>query len=271
VRRGTVQSNAGSEVAWRVVGEGKPTVTLIMGLGCSSGFFFDLPERVVERHGGAVLLVDNRGTGGSEVPRRPYKMRDLADDVWRAADAAGADELIVVGSSMGGMIAQYVALEAPERVPALGLLCTSPGWPRFKAPPRSTWRALWAKPFGLDEPRPELLRDVMLSPQEKPRAEEIFARWPEVWQERALPRAATLQIGAIATHAAWRLLPKLEMPVELVHGTADPLVPFDNSVRLARRLKRANLTPVEGAGHALVHVEPESILAGIERLHGRVG
>ena len=93
-----------------------PAVVLIQGLGLSSRFWFDVPELLAhDPHGPRyVLAIDNRGTGRSDKPRRLWTMGTMADDVVAVLDHAGVESAFVVGISMGGMIAQHVALRHPS-------------------------------------------------------------------------------------------------------------------------------------------------------------
>src|SRR6478672_59781 len=95
----------GVRIHYSVTGprSGAPVV-LLQGLGLSSRFWFDIPN-LLAADGRRVLAIDNRGTGKSDKPRRPWTMRAMADDVARVLDAEEIDAAYVVGISMGGMIA----------------------------------------------------------------------------------------------------------------------------------------------------------------------
>src|SRR4249920_1609165 len=109
-----------------------PAVVLVQGLGLSSRFWFDQPQRLSKKR--RVITLDNRGTGRSDKPRRPYRLPQMADDVARVIRDANAGPAIVVGISMGGMIAQHVAMRHPRDVKALVLLATTPGLPHATLP-----------------------------------------------------------------------------------------------------------------------------------------
>src|SRR3954451_2259288 len=112
-------------------GAGEPLL-LIMGLGASSRLWYRLLPWLRPQY--RVILLDNRGTGDSTPVRSRLTMESLAQDAVSVLDAAGADSAHVIGASMGGMIAQRVALDARERVRSLILACTTPGG-RAGAPP----------------------------------------------------------------------------------------------------------------------------------------
>ena len=128
-------------IAWREEGPLEPDapgdpVVLIMGLGASSRLWYRLLPWLAREH--RVILFDNRGTGSSAPVRGRLTMGGLADDAVTVLDAAGVERAHVVGASMGGMIAQHLALGHRERVRSLVLACTTAGG-RNGSPP---WRLL---------------------------------------------------------------------------------------------------------------------------------
>ena len=125
-----------ARIHYQVMGEGDDNVVLVQGLGLSSRFWFEQPELLATDpdRPRRVLVLDNRGTGKSDKPRPPYRMAEMADDVIAAMDAAGMRAATIVGISMGGMIAQHVALRHPSRVDGLVLLATTPGLPHGRLP-----------------------------------------------------------------------------------------------------------------------------------------
>jgi 3-oxoadipate enol-lactonase len=84
------------------------------------------------------VAADQRGLGRTEVPRGPYTMADYAADALALADHVGWDTFALVGVSFGGMVAQEVAVTAPERIERLALVCTSPGGPDAASYPLQT-------------------------------------------------------------------------------------------------------------------------------------
>src|SRR5438270_3518427 len=119
----------------------RPPVLLIMGLALSSRAWDRLPELLARDF--HVLVFDNVGTGRSARRGFAYRMRDLADDAAAVLDAAGVRDAHVFGISMGGMIAQELALRHPERVRSLALGATIGSFRKgHRAPLRSGWDLL---------------------------------------------------------------------------------------------------------------------------------
>src|SRR5258708_28539946 len=113
----------GARIHYEVHGDGERTVVLLHGLGLSSRFWFDLPQRLsVGPDPWRVVTIDNRGGGRSHKPLGSYGMPTMADDRASGLDHAGLDRARVAALPLGGLSAQRVALPYPCRVPRLGLL-----------------------------------------------------------------------------------------------------------------------------------------------------
>src|SRR4051794_30272254 len=112
----------GVKIWWEELGEGSP-VLLLMGFGNSGQLWRPVAERLAAKH--RVLIVDNRGTGQSDSPKGPYTVPEMAADAVAVLDAAGIDKAAVYGVSLGGAIAQEVAITHPGRVRSLVLGCTA--------------------------------------------------------------------------------------------------------------------------------------------------
>ena len=119
-------------IAWESKGAGEP-VLLIHGLGYARWGWEPVAEPLAQRF--RLLLFDNRGIGESEIPPGPYTARAMAEDAVSVLDEAGVDSAHVVGTSLGGMVAQELALGWPDRVDRLVLACTTPGGPDAWAAP----------------------------------------------------------------------------------------------------------------------------------------
>ena len=258
----------GPTIFYDVTGTRGPNVVLIQGLGLSSRYWFDLPERL-EKDGYKVLVLDNRGVGRSEAPagRIAYRMADMADDVAHAMDAAGFARAYVVGISMGGMIAQHVALRHPSKVEGLVLLATTCGLPHGHLPPlRHLSRLLSVGVRQQRDPVGALAR-ILIPRRHLSRAHELMSKWPAVLKvDRARPRAFIGQLGAVATHSTGFRLRKIRCPVVVVTGDEDVLVPSKNAHVLARRLRNAHLEVIEDCGHGIPILDEEVVHRALKRL-----
>jgi len=115
----------GARLWWTSEGQGEPVV-LVMGLAYPADMWFRVSPVLAERY--RVIRLDNRGAGRTgDVPGMPYTVETMAADVLAVLDEAGESTAHVVGVSMGGLVAQEVAMSAPERVRSLVLACTHPG------------------------------------------------------------------------------------------------------------------------------------------------
>src|SRR5712691_9994017 len=120
----TYAESAGAKIYWEEHGSGDPLL-LIMGLGASLEAWDRIAPTLATRY--RTILFDNRGVGRSDVPSGPYSLEMMADDAAAVLDAAGVEAAHVFGASMGGMIAQELALRHRARVRRLILGCTSCG------------------------------------------------------------------------------------------------------------------------------------------------
>jgi 3-oxoadipate enol-lactonase len=268
-----VKRSRDGTIAWREEGPLEPgapgePVLLIMGLAASSRMWYRLIPWLRRRH--RVIVFDNRGTGSSAPVRSRLTMRSLTDDALRVLDAAGEESTHVVGASMGGMIAQHLALDHPARVRSLVLACTTPGG-RSGAPP---WRLLATaavrpllgarRTFPLVAP---LLYSGTTLRENPERLRDDLARRI---REATSPLTTYAQMGAIAGHnTRLRLAELAGVPTLVLHGLDDSLVPPDRARDLAGLIPGALLELVPACGHILgtdaEEATAEAILAHLER------
>ena len=242
----------------------KPPLLLIMGLALSSHAWDRLPERLAAHF--HVLVFDNRGTGRSARVGRAYRMRDLADDAAAVIEAAGAQSAHVFGISMGGMIAQELVLRHPARVRSLALGCTFASWRKGKAP---SWRTkLDLLLLNLGHVSPDLIGRILVSAEWHASNPGAALEWMRRAEHTAL-RYATAQMLAIARHHTLPRLAQIRAPTLVLTGSADRLVPPENSQVLARGIAGARLVVLQGAGHCFpLEREAETVRALCEHFLG---
>jgi pimeloyl-ACP methyl ester carboxylesterase len=217
-----------------------------MGLGLSSEAWLSLPDRLSKTR--FVLTFDNRGCGQSDLPRAPYTMAALADDALAVLDAAGVGKADVLGVSMGGMIAQHLAVRHPERLRKLALGCTTPSFTRQHYPrPQVAVELLrvLARRATLQQTAALLVGPGFV---ETPEGAELFTRWRKAADQGRAKRAA-LQLGAILLHSMRSQLGRITAPTLVMTGDQDRLVRPENSYDLAKEIPGAQLHVFEGAGH----------------------
>lgn len=244
-----------------------PAVLLIMGLGCQSlNWFPYFYEPIVDR-GYYVIRFDNRDIGlstWSDVnnwENNPYSLDDMATDSAELLQALGIDKAHVLGASMGGSVAQRMAINYPERVfsltsivsfadasalsssdiSSLSLLAKVPSLEEYLG----FWSALVGTTYPLDIPLyTQLYKDSVENSQ------------------RYNPNCITHQLGAIARSPTPDLA-KIDVPTLVLYGTADPLIPPSHAVEYAKLISNSHLFKMDGVGH--------DIPAGIcDRIHPEI-
>jgi pimeloyl-ACP methyl ester carboxylesterase len=251
----------------RVRGD-RPVVVLLNGW-TASGLVWPraLVEALSRDHD--VLRIDNRGTGWSRTAPAPFTLADLADDVAAVLDATGASRATVAGLSMGGMIAQELALRHPARVERLALLGTRPPAPAAITPAPSVLDGVLAAP----SPGSSLRQFVAHAWSGIAGAEfaeaGAFDELVDAVLERPTPRAGVLaQARAIGSWYGAARLRDLDVPTVVVHGSDDRLVPVGNGMRLAQLVPGARYVELPGVGH-LVPFEAPDAVAGVLGVGGR--
>ena len=261
----------GARVHYRIVGDRGENVVLVQGLGLSSRFWFEQPELLADDpdHPRRVLVIDNRGSGKSDRPRPPYRMGQMADDVIAAMDAANMRRAVIVGISMGGMIAQHVALRHPNRVDGLVLLATTPGLPHGRLPGLRALATLVSMPLLLPRGGRALLAKILLTREQQPHAHELISEWPAALKEDRIPALAFLgQLAAVALHSTGFRLRKLDVPVVVVGAEHDVLLPAANSRKLAKLIPHAELEMIADAAHGIPITDRDVVRRALVRLHG---
>ena len=229
---------ARARIHYEVDGEGEPLV-LIAGTAFDLSFWDDL---LPELRGFRVLRLDNRGAGLSDAPDEAFTIEQMADDVAAAMDAAGMPSAHVYGASMGGLIAQELAIRYPERVLSLVLGATF-----AVVPPLS--RAVRALPLLMSRKGPEdLLRATapFLSANPIPATDDPFPG--HVLAPRS-KRVLRRQLAAQLRYSSLRRLHTIRQPTLIMHGEKDRLISPLNARRMARRIPGARLRLIAGAGH----------------------
>ena len=251
-----------------------PTILLVMG-ATAQGILW--PEEFCEllvRGGRHVIRYDNRDTGQSttfDFAANPYTIADLARDAVGVLDAYGVDAAHAVGASMGGMIVQTLAIEHPTRVRTITSIMSSPGGAAV-----ASGIAGDAEPVALPGPEPKVIEAMaaMMTNPPSTREERIAAgvamskalsgpldpRSDDELREfeaRVLDRATNPDaarnhgLAVMASPDRSAALADVTTPTLVIHGTADPILPFPHGEATAKAIPGATLLTIDGMGHDL--------------------
>jgi pimeloyl-ACP methyl ester carboxylesterase len=237
-------------------------------MGVSSRCWFDLPARLATHEPSyRVVTMDTRGAGQSDKPMGLYRMAELADDVRRVMDAAGLDQAYVAGLSLGGMIAQELALQSPDRVRGLLLVSTTPGMPHGAWPRREAVATLLSVPF-YDRSKPaEPLFRLIFSHKDAPRGEELLAGWEDAIHEEPIdPIGFFGQVTAAIGHSTGSRLHGIRCPTVILAGDEDVLTPVEGSRYMAEQIPGAVLHVLTEMGHGIPMADPQAMERGLDEL-----
>jgi pimeloyl-ACP methyl ester carboxylesterase len=257
---------------------GGDPLLLIMGLGMQLvAWHEDFVASLVAR-GFRVIRFDNRDIGLSQgfeaagVPnlaldslrhavglavRSPYSLADMAADAVGVLDALGIARAHVCGASMGGMIAQQIAIRHPERIKSLTLMMTTSGARRLPGPSLKVRGALLGRPKEPGNVDSVVRHYVNLyrligSPAFPATDDYLFGRLGMSVRRAFRPDGAARQLVAIAADGDRSpLLAKIAAPTQIIHGRADPLVPVAAGHDLAVKIGGARIDVIDGMGHDL--------------------
>ncbi|GAA3666601.1 alpha/beta hydrolase [Nonomuraea antimicrobica] len=270
----------GIEIAYESFGspEGRPLL-LIMGLGAQLIQWDEALCELLVEQGHHVVRFDNRDTGLSThlhdlgVPSAgapaPYLLDDLADDTAALMDALGLPAAHVVGASMGGMVAQTLAIRHPGRVLTLTSIMSTPG-PSVAPPTEAAAAVLTGRPPA---DRAAVLEQAVRtwstigSPGYELDREKIVARAGLAYDRCFDPAGTARQLAAImASGDRTELLAGVRVPTLVLHGEADPLVPPAGGRATAAAIPGARLVTYPGMGHDLPPALWPAIVAEITKL-----
>jgi pimeloyl-ACP methyl ester carboxylesterase len=257
------------ELAWRAYGQGEP-LFLIMGFLASADTWFRFLRHLpLDRY--RAIAFDNRGSGASSKPLGLWSMDDLVADAVTVLDAAGIENAHVLGASMGGMIAQHLALAHPERVRSLILACTEPVH-RFQLPPWRLVAGIALRPAlggGFAE---KVSRPILYARGGAHAGSEKLDEDARLRDQDGMPILAALgQASAIFRHDAAERLEEIEAPTLILHGAEDTLIPPAQVIELKRRIPHAELELLPHAGHMVITDAEEPTARAIVRFLDRQG
>jgi 3-oxoadipate enol-lactonase len=253
---GTAHPDLHTQLYWESTGKGPP-VLLVMGLGLSGGAWWRTVDALSGRF--RVITFDNRGVGRSRGLTPAYTTEGLADDAIAVLDALEITQANVYGLSLGGMVAQQIALRHPERVRSIVLGATTPGGRRAKLADEEVLNffhgrahlpreeAAWASvAYNYGRRCREQHADRI--------AEDLRRRLAHQFDEDAYKA----QLMAAALHNCTSRLHRILAPALVVHGEDDRVVPVDNAHLIASRLPHGRLHLLKQTGHLYTTEAPEA-------------
>ncbi|HEY2767092.1 MAG TPA: alpha/beta hydrolase [Solirubrobacteraceae bacterium] len=233
-----------------------PPLLLIMGM---SGTFSHWRQSFIDllRSEFEVIVYDHRGVGESSPLEGELTIARLAQDAAALLSGLEIDSAHVLGISMGGMVAQELALAHPERIRTLALGCTYCGGP------------------GSSLTSPEVIQRLAQGMSSGDRAQAVRTAWEvnvapsfadtdawEIFREIGMRRAVAVpvilaQMQACAAHDTSARLHQLTMPTVIVHGTADQIIPVENAHLIHRLISDSRLEILDGVGHLFFWEQPQ--------------
>jgi pimeloyl-ACP methyl ester carboxylesterase len=280
------------ELVYETIGDpSDPPLLLVMGLGMQLIHWdHELCELFAEC-GFHVIRFDNRDAGLSTKVRGPvpnvmrlisglptkvpYLLEDMATDTFGLLDHLGIERAHVVGTSMGGMIAQTMAIRQPDRVLSLASMLSTTGDRRVGTPKLRVWTVLTRRaPNDRDAYVEYFLRLFKMIgspayPADEERTREVAAA---TFDRCHYPAGTARQLGAImASGSRTAGLRRLEVPTVVIHGEADPLVPLRAGIATARAIPDAELIKIAGMGHDMPRELWPTFVEAVARNADRAG
>jgi pimeloyl-ACP methyl ester carboxylesterase len=245
-------THAGVSLRYDRTGTG-PAVLLIHPWSGNRTFWERQAQALRDRH--TVVTVDLRGHGESSHPRTGYSMGGLAGDLEHLVRALGVPRLAVVGWSMGGLVAQELALRLGDRVTALALVSTTAGG--NDDPKRAAeMKAAIEKDFRAAVR--EIAKTVF-----KDGADAPLYPWFVAQAQKTPPHVASACFDALVNADLRKRLKELKTKTAVFHGRHDALTPLAQAEALAKSIKGAKLTAFDASGHAPPLEEPDRFNAAL--------
>jgi pimeloyl-ACP methyl ester carboxylesterase len=244
--------------------EAAPPLLLIQGLGRPAAHWGTFLDELAEHF--RLITFDNRGIGRSSTPLPPYTTRQMADDALAVLDATGTDSAHVFGVSLGGMIAQELAIAAPARVHRLVLGCTRAN--RRAGTPMSLSAMAAFAVAGALPPDAAMARvaPYILSSEFMKTRPEVLDAWCRTAAQDPPRRVGVIgQIAAVLMHDTRAHLSRIRHPTLILSGDADRLIPPECSRFLQQAVAGSELELLPGAGHDFPVEAPEATTRALRR------
>lgn len=257
MREHTIRTRDGFPLAIQVSGpEDGPALLLLQGQSNSHEWWAELREDFSPQF--RTITFDYRGTGGSRGELGELSTTSFAADAAEVLDRLGVERAAAYGTSMGGRIAQMLALDFPERVSALVLGCTTPGGPHSVKRPRKVGQSL-ARLRGQEHTR--YLFDLFYTP-----AWTVPSEYSKLLGDATMtPAESAAHLRISAGHNAWDRLPEISAPTLIVHGDDDRMNPVDNAHILHERIAGSQMLILPEGRHGFFEEFAEVVTPAVLR------
>ncbi len=252
-----MKANIGDTVIYyETFGHDYPLV-LIRGLGSNADHWYEQAPVFSREY--RVIVFDNRGVARSSDPGGELSIVMMAQDVIGLLDYLKIEKAHVFGLSMGGMIAQEVAIQYPERVNGLVLASTHCGGPhQITASPEVFGLIMDMIRTASDESRLKAAA-CFFDKETLEKRQEVARKYSGIsLKQPVTAKTLTRQWEAIHKHDAFDRLPRIKAPTLVLTGDRDVLIPPENSKILAERIPGAELNIIPGGGHQVLVEQPEA-------------
>jgi 3-oxoadipate enol-lactonase len=243
-------------IYYEIIGQGEPLV-MIRGISSNVDHWYEQVPVLSQKY--QLLLFDNRAIARSSDPGGSFSTRDMAADTVGLMEAVGIKKAHVLGYSMGGMIAQEIALAYPEKVNGLILVATDCGISlRIKAKPEFSRLFSEMIRLGTNEAK-KAAAGCLFAKQTLDTRPDIIQRYTEVsLRFPASQKTLGRQWAAITQHDACNRLAKISSPTLVITGSEDELIPPQNAKVMAQRIPVAQMISIDGGGHLFLIEQPEA-------------
>lgn len=251
-----------------------PTILLIMGATSSMIWWEEEFCKTLSNQGFHVIRYDNRDVGKSityEYGHPGYTFEDLADDAIQVLNAYKVDKAHIVGMSMGGIITQIVALKHPSRALTISLIMTSNFDSRLPKKDSKVTEALGENKITNWQNKKEVIECFMkksriLTSSKRVLDEEKVRRLNEEEFDRASNLQSRENHGFIRGWGSYlSRTDEINLPTLVIHGTDDPIIPYEHGVNLSKVISNAVLVTLDGAGHELHYNDWDKIINAISK------
>ena len=243
------------DIYYEIIGQGDPLV-MIRGLGSNVDHWYEQVPTLSRKY--QLLVFDNRGIARSSDPGGAFSTRDMAADTAALMESAGIESAHLLGYSMGGMVAQEMALNYPEKIKGLILVATDCGiTQRIKARPEVS--RLFSQMVSLGTPEAKLAAAACLYAKHTFESNtKVIERYNEVSMRfPASQDIMTRQWAAVTQHDACSRLQSISSPALTLTGSEDVLIPPENAKIMAEMIPNARMSTIDDGGHLVLIEQPQ--------------